>query len=114
MSSYIPQKGDFIVMAFDPHAGHEQRGRRPALVISNTLFNQKAGLAIVCPVTNTDRANPLHVPVPKGYGVSGVVLVDHMKSVDCHARKAGFLSKAPQELVNEVLAILETFIYEQE
>jgi mRNA interferase MazF len=56
--SYIPKKGDFVVLSFNSQSGHEQQGRRPALVISNTSFNKRMGLAVVCPITNTDRKNP--------------------------------------------------------
>ena len=63
MTTYVPQKGDFIAVTFDPQSGHEQRGRRPALVVSNTLFNKHTGLAIVCPLTNTERRFPFHVAV---------------------------------------------------
>ena len=63
MAAYIPEKGDFISLSFDPQAGHEQKGWRPALVVSNTLFNQKVGLAIVCPVTSTVRGIPFHAKI---------------------------------------------------
>ena len=65
MKSYIPQKGDFIILTFDPQSGHEQKGRRPAIVTSNYLFNKHTGLAIVCPITNTFRNIPFHVEIPK-------------------------------------------------
>jgi mRNA interferase MazF len=63
MPSYVPEKGDFITLSFDPQSGHEQKGRRPAIVISNFLFNKATGLAIVCPITNTNRNIPFHLPV---------------------------------------------------
>jgi mRNA interferase MazF len=63
MANYIPQKGDLIILTFDPQSGHEQKGRRPALVVSNSLFNQHTGLAIVCPITNTKRDFPFHVAI---------------------------------------------------
>ena len=66
MRRYIPRKGDFVTLSFDPQSGHEQQGRRPALVVSNDLFNKHAGLAFVCPITNTDRSYPFHLPVPDG------------------------------------------------
>ena len=61
MPDYLPVKGDIITLSFDPQSGHEQRGRRPALVVSNDLFNRHTGLCMACPITNTDRANPFHV-----------------------------------------------------
>ncbi|MDY6906149.1 MAG: type II toxin-antitoxin system PemK/MazF family toxin [Thermodesulfobacteriota bacterium] len=112
MKSYIPQKGDFIALTFDPQAGHEQKGRRPALVVSNSFFNKKAGLAFVCPVTNTDRNVPLHVKLPDDINLTGVVMTDQMKSVDYKSRKAKFIEKAPEDVLNEVLAILDAILYD--
>ena len=71
MPQYIPEKGDFVILTFDPQAGHEQRGRRPALVISNTLFNRHTGLAMMCPITNTKRNTPFHVEVPLESSLTG-------------------------------------------
>ncbi len=65
MADYIPKQGDIIAITFDPQSGHEQKGRRPALVVSKDLFNSSTGLAIVCPLTNTERDFPFHVPVPE-------------------------------------------------
>lgn len=111
MSHYVPEKGDLITLCFDPQAGHEQKGRRPALVISNTLFNQKVGLAIVCPITNTNRGIPFHIKIPSTSALTGVVMVDQAKSIDFSARKAQFLEKAPENLLNEVLAILDAIVF---
>ena len=107
MARYIPQKGDFITLSFDPQSGHEQKGRRPAVVISNYLFNRHTGLAIVCPITNTDRKIPFHLAVPQPLPVTGFVMVDQVKSVDYVARKARFIEKAPDELVEDVLEVLD-------
>ena len=112
MKKYIPNKGDLVVLSFDPQSGHEQKGRRPALVISNTLFNQKTGLAMACPITNTDRDYPFHVEIPTSSSFSGFVMVDQLKSIDFNSRKAKFIEKASAELLNEVLAILDACIYE--
>lgn len=107
MPTYIPDKGDFITLSFDPQSGHEQKGRRPALVISNFLFNQATGLAIVCPITNTKRNIPFHLPVPIRSSLTGFVMVEQVKSVDYNARRARFVEKAPILLVEEVLAIVD-------
>jgi len=80
MADYIPEKGDFITLTFDPQSGHEQKGRRPALVISNFLFNRATGLAIVCPITNTERGIPFHLPVPEDSSLTGFVMVEQVKS----------------------------------
>ena len=111
MKKYIPHKGDFIALTFDPQSGHEQKGRRPALVISNTLFNQKTGLAMVCPITNKDRSYPFHIKIPGSASLTGFVMVDQVKSVDYNSRKAKFIEISPDELLNEVLGILDACIY---
>jgi mRNA interferase MazF len=83
---YVPDGGDFVWLSFDPQAGHEQAGRRPALVLSPKICNQKSGLALVCPVTNQAKGYPFEVTVPIGHGVTGVILADHVRSVDWKAR----------------------------
>jgi len=108
---YIPQKGDFIYLTFDPQAGHEQRGRRPALVISNTLFNQHTGLAMVCPITNTQRNFPFHVAIPANTGLTGYIMVEQLKSVDFKVRSAERIKRAPVVILNEVLALLDACLY---
>jgi mRNA interferase MazF len=107
MAKYVPQKGDFIALSFDPQPGHEQKGRRPALVISNYLFNKHTGLAIVCPITNTNRDIPFHLAVPALSSLTGFVMVDQVKSIDYVTRKAKFIQKAPDELVEDVLDVLD-------
>ena len=109
--NYVPEKGDFIIATFDPRSGHEQKGRRPALVISNTLFNEHTGLAIVCPITNTDRNFPFHVKVSDEPSLTGYVMVEQVKSIDFVSRKAKYVEKAPVNTLNEVLAILDACIY---
>lgn len=104
---YIPNKGDLITLSFDPQSGHEQKGRRPALVISNYLFNQATGLAVVCPITNTNRGIPFHLPVPNISSLTGFVMVEQVKSIDFNARKAKFVEKAPSQFVDDVLAIVD-------
>ncbi len=105
--TYIPKKGDFISLTFNPQAGHEQKGRRPALVISNTLFNKATNLAMVCPLTHTDRNYPFHLAVPKQSSLKGFVMVEQLKSYDYKARKAEFIEQAPQALLDDVQAILD-------
>jgi mRNA interferase MazF len=78
MAKYIPEKGDFITLSFDPQSGHEQKGRRPALVVSNFVFNQATGLAIVCPITNTDRKIPFHLAVSSSTSLTGFVMVEQI------------------------------------
>jgi mRNA interferase MazF len=108
---YIPRKGDFISVTFDPKSGHEQKGRRPALVISNTLFNEQTSLAMVCPLTTTHRGYPFHVGVIGNPDVKGFVMVEQVKSIDYRARRANSIGKASDELLDEVLSILDACIY---
>lgn len=110
MPTYVPEKGDFITLSFDPQAGHEQKGRRPALIISNHLFNQATGLAIACPITNTDRKIPFHLLVPGTSSLTGFVMVEQVKSIDYRARQAKFVEKAPSELVEDVIALVDVCI----
>ncbi len=110
MSKYIPEKGDFITLTFDPQSGHEQKGRRPALVVSNYLFNKTTGLAIVCPITNTDREIPFHLPVSSLSSLTGFVMVEQVKSIDFNSRKAKFVEKATQELIDDVVAVIDVCI----
>ena len=111
MPGYIPRKGDFVVLTFDPQAGHEQKGRRPALVISNTLFNRHTGLAMVCPITSTFRDIPFHVAIPEGRAISGYIMVEQIKSIDYNSRKVKRVSRAPQSVLNEALSILDSCLY---
>jgi mRNA interferase MazF len=100
-----------VAVDFDPQSGHEQKGRRPALVISNDLFNKATGLCIACPVTNARRGYPFHVEIPEGVGVTGVVMVDQVKSLDYRARNAKRIGVAPEAILEEALAILDACVY---
>ena len=110
MPAYVPERGDFITLSFDPQTGHEQKGRRPALIISNNLFNQATGLAIACPITNTDRKIPFHLPVPATSSLTGFVMVEQVKSIDYRARNARFVEKARSEFVEDVIAVVDVCI----
>lgn len=111
MAAYVPRKGDFVALTFDPQSGHEQRGRRPALVISNDLFNKHTGLCIACPVTNSPRDYPFHVAIPDDCDVTGVVMVEQVKSIDFRARSAKRVGPAPGAVLEEVLTLLDACIY---
>src|SRR3990172_5184336 len=111
MSRYFPKQGDLVVVEFDPQSGHEQKGRRPALVISKTLFNETTGLAIVCPITNKDRRSPFHVVLGANEKVTGFVMVEQAKSVDLNSRNMKLIGNAHADLLEEVLAILDTILY---
>jgi mRNA interferase MazF len=111
MAAYIPQKGDFVALTFDPQSGHEQRGRRPALVVSNDLFNRHTGLCIACPITTTRRDYPFHVSIPEGQKVAGVIMVEQIKSIDFRSRDVNRIGSAPEPVLEEVLSILDACIY---
>ena len=109
--SYVPKKGDVVSLHFEKHSGHEQRGWRPALVISDDLFNERTGMAIVCPITKTDRGYPFHVSLDLSEQIEGRVMVDQVRSVDFAARRAKPVATATSKLVDEVLAILDACLY---
>jgi mRNA interferase MazF len=111
MNAYVPRKGDFVAVTFDPQSGHEQKGRRSALVVSNTLFNKHTGLAMVCPLTNTDRRFPFHVAVAGASKVTGFVMVEQVKSIDFRTRSAKLIERASPGLLEEVLSILDACLY---
>ena len=111
MAVYIPKQGDIIAITFDPQSGHEQKDRRPAYVVSKDLFNRSTGMAIVCSITNTDRAFPFHVPIPKECKRTGFIMVEQVKSVDFHSRCAKCIEKGHDELLSDVLSLLDACIY---
>jgi mRNA interferase MazF len=111
VDGYVPRKGDLIAITLDPRSGHEQRGRRPALVLSNDLFNKRTGLCMACPITNTRRDYPFHVSIPAGQDVTGFVMVEQVKSIDFRARKAKRIGRAPTPVLEEALSILDACIY---
>ena len=100
--AYVPEAGDLIWLTFDPRAGHEQRGRRPALILSPRAYNAKARLVIACPITSHVKGYPFEVLLPPGGRISGVVLADHVKNLDWRTRRAVFVAKAPAEIVTDV------------
>lgn len=107
---YAPEQGDIIILEFDPQAGHEQKGRRPAIVVSNNTFNNFTKMAMVCPITNTNRGFPLHVVLDDRTTTTGVILCEQVKALDISARNASFKEKAPQDILEEVVDILFGFI----
>jgi mRNA interferase MazF len=111
VAAYVPRKGDFVALTFDPQSGHEQRGRRPALVVSNDLFNKHTGLCIACPVTNSRRDYPFHVTIPDECEVAGVVMVEQVKSIDFRARNVKRIGPAPAAVLEEALSLLDACVY---
>ena len=108
--AYIPDRGDIIWISFTPQAGHEQAGRRPALVLSPAAYNGKVGLAILCPITSNVKNYPFEVQIPDGLEISGAILSDQVKSLDWKTRKAKFICHLPAVSLNEVLQKLGTLI----
>ena len=109
MVEYIPKLGDLVVLTFDPQSGHEQKGRRPAIIVSNEVFNRGVGLAFACPITNTKRGFPFHIEV-NSPNLTGYIMVEQCKSIDFRARKIKFIEKADRDTIDELLAILSTIV----
>lgn len=105
-AAFVPDAGDFVWLTLDPQAGHEQRGRRPALVLSPKIYNLRSGLALACPVTSQIKGYPFEVAVPSGVGAAGVILADQLKSVDWKARNAELLGRCSDEAMEELRAKL--------
>ena len=99
---YVPERGDAVWITLDPQAGHEQAGRRPALVLSPSVYNGRVGLALFCPITNQVKGYPFEVLIPHGAPVTGVVGADQVKSLDWKARKASRIGAVPDEVVHQV------------
>jgi mRNA interferase MazF len=109
MVKYIPEQGDIVALSFDPQSGHEQRGRRPAVIVSNKTFNRYLGLAFACPITNTKRDFPFHVKV-QSQNITGYIMGEQMKSIDYNARGIKFIEKADQKTINQILGIVDSII----
>ena len=107
---YVPQRGDAVWITLDPQAGHEQAGRRPALVLSPAVYNARVGLALLCPITSRAKGYPFEVPLPAGLAISGVVGADQVKSLDWRARKATRIGEMPPQVVAEVVKRLQTLL----
>lgn len=99
---YVPARGDLVWLLFDPQSGREQAGRRPALVLSQEAYNRPSGLALMCPVTSKIKGYPFEVELQEGE-ITGVVLADQIKSLDWVGREASFISRASEELVDQVI-----------
>ena len=109
---YVPRRGDIVWLSFTPQAGHEQAGRRPALVLSPSAYNSKVGLALFCPITSRIKGYPFEVAVPEGLAVAGVVLADQLKSLDWRARHAEFVDRLPDADVSGVLGLAMALLSE--
>ena len=108
--AYVPEQGDAVWIDFNPQTGHEQAGRRPALILSPLSYNRKVRLALLCPITNQVKGYPFVVVIPSHEKVSGVILSDQVKSLDWQKRNAEFIAKLPDETVTEVTKKLKTLL----
>ena len=104
------KQGDIIWLNFDPQTGHEQRGRRPAVVVSNENFNRFTKMAMVCPITHTDKSHPFHVRLNNQTQTNGVILCDQLRTLDIYARQFELIEKLPNDILFEVLDIVSGFI----
>ncbi len=109
-----PERGDLVWIDFDPQSGREQAGRRPALVVTPAAYNRLVGLAVFCPVTSQAKGYPFETELPAGLQVRGVVLADHLRSLDWRARRANFICKAPVEVLADVAAKAQALIGEED
>lgn len=110
MKAWVPDRGDVVWIDMHPQAGHEQRGRRPAVVLSPAVYNAKVGLALLCPITSQVKGYPFEVLLPAGLPVAGAILSDQVKSLDWRARNAKLLCRLPEPGVDEVLSKLGTLL----
>ena len=108
--AYVPVRGDIVWINFNPQSGHEQKGRRPALVLSPEEYNKKVGLAIFCPVTNQVKGYPFEVLIPEEMKVLGVILADQVKSLDWKTRNTELICRIPEEVTKIVLERIYTLL----
>ena len=108
--SYLPNRGDVVWISLNSQAGHEQAGRRPAVVVSPRAYNRKVGLALLCPITSQIKGYPFEVIIPQGLKLSGAVLSDQVKSLDWRARRAELICTLPRDTIVEVVQKLSTLI----
>lgn len=106
MANSVPRRGDLVWLSFDPQAGHEQAGHRPAFVLSPESYNRKTGLLLACPITSKVKGYPFEVALPPGLPVGGVILADQIKSLDWKVRKAEFIVRTPPSVVEDVLSLI--------
>jgi len=109
--TYVPQRGDVVWITLNPQSGHEQAGRRPAVVLSPSSYNDKVGLAVFCPITTQVKGYPFEVLLPEDLSVSGVILADQVKSLDWRARKTELICPLPKNAVIEVLQKLSALLF---
>ncbi|MCC9075777.1 endoribonuclease MazF [Litorilinea aerophila] len=110
MSAYVPERGHVVWLSFTPQAGHEQAGRRPAVVLSPQAYNQRVGLALFCPITRQRKGYPFEVDLPGDLPIAGVILADQLRSLDWRARQAEYIGTLPSETLAEVLLKIQALL----
>jgi mRNA interferase MazF len=108
-TAYIPEQGDIVWVDFNPTRGHEQKGKRPAFVVSRRAYNEKSGLALLCPITSQEKGYPFEVRINNDK-ITGVVLSDQLRSVDWKERMVAFIAKSKTATVSDVLAKILTLV----
>ena len=104
------KQGDIIIVDFDPQAGHEQKGRRPAVIVSNDSFNQFSSMYMICPITNVNKNHPFHIPLDDKTNTNGVILCDQARVFDIKARNFEFIERLPNEILDKLKQLLIGFI----
>lgn len=97
------KRGSIIKINLNPNVGHEQAGYRPAVVISNEIFNKKTKFAVVCPITNSDNKFPLHIPLDSRTKTTGVVLCEHVRALDIESRGYNFVEMIPEDILDRII-----------
>ena len=109
--NYIPERGDIVWLNFDPQSGHEQKGKRPAIVLSPKEYNKKVGLGLFCPITSKIKNYPFEVTISIKK-INGVALSDQIKSFDWKTREIEFIAKATSEKIEEIINKLSVLVFE--
>ena len=107
---YTPNQGDIIMINFDPQAGHEQKGRRPALVVSNKIYNSHCKMVMACPITNTDKKHAFHILLDDRTETTGVILCDQIRALDISARNAVYVEYVSDDVLDEAIDLICSFV----
>ena len=108
----MPQRGDVVWITLNPQAGHEQAARRPAVILSPAAYNDRVGLALLCPITSQIKGYPFEVVIPPGLRVSGAILADQVKSLDWQAHQVEFICALPPPAISEILQKIGALLME--
>lgn len=103
VKKYIPKQGDIVFLDFNPTKGHEQKGKRPAIIVSTNVFNKYTGMAMVCPISSNNKAFPTHYLLEDSKKIFGSVLCEHIRSIDYTIRNVSFIEKASE---NDFISVM--------